>query len=60
MALRQLRRDDRVAVLGDDLSHGPINPPSLRLRNQFLENELGYDFEAWDRGAIAAARGVSR
>lgn len=41
-ALRELGRSDRVVSLFDDLSFGPINPPSPELRRAWVEQELGY------------------
>jgi hypothetical protein len=44
-ALAQLGRDERVIGFPDDLSCGPINPPSAELRAAWVEEELGTD---WD------------
>ena len=42
-ALRLLGRDDRVAVLADDLSIGPINPAEPRARVAWAARELGFN-----------------
>jgi hypothetical protein len=40
-ALRKAGRDDQVITSFDDLSFGPINPPTSSLRAAWVENELG-------------------
>ena len=40
-ALRKAGRDDQVIASPDDLSFGPINPPSSALRAEWAESELG-------------------
>jgi len=44
-ALSRVGRNERVLGFPDDLSFGPINPPSARSRQSWVENELGYDFD---------------
>jgi hypothetical protein len=41
-ALAEAGRTDRVVCPFDDLSFGPINPPDLETRRQWIEEELGY------------------
>jgi len=44
-AFSRIGRHERVLGFPDDLSFGPIDPPSARLRQAWVENELGWDFE---------------
>jgi len=44
-ALSWVGRNERVLGFPDDLSFGPINPPSAPSRQSWVENELGYDFD---------------
>jgi hypothetical protein len=45
IALRQIGRRETVIGSPDDLSFGPINPPSARSRWEWAEQWLGYDYE---------------
>ncbi|WP_175525633.1 DUF3658 domain-containing protein [Bosea sp. OK403] len=42
-ALAKLALDQTVLGLPDDLSFGPINPPAHDVRDQWIEEVLGYD-----------------
>lgn len=42
-AIAQLKLDQTVIGLPDDLSFGPINPPTSELRAKWIEDILGYD-----------------
>ncbi|WP_416361734.1 DUF1835 domain-containing protein [Mesorhizobium sp. AR02] len=42
-ALRSLKLHQTVIGLPDDLSFGPIDPPTADLRGQWVEDTLGYD-----------------
>ncbi len=44
-AFSRVGRNERVLGFPDDLSFGPIDPPSARLRQAWSKNELGCDFE---------------
>lgn len=44
-AFGQVGRNESVLGFPDDLSFGPIDPPSARLRQAWVENELSHDFE---------------
>lgn len=44
-ALGRLGRRERVLGFPDNLSFGPIDPPTARLRQAWIEKEFGYDFE---------------
>jgi hypothetical protein len=44
-AFSQIGRHELVLGFPDNLSFGPIDPPSARLRHVWIENELGVDFE---------------
>lgn len=44
-ALGRLGRRERVIGFPDNLSFGPIDPPSAPLRQAWIGYELGYDFE---------------
>jgi hypothetical protein len=52
-ALAQLGRDERVIGFPDDLSFGPIDPPSTALRAAWAEQELG--ITEWGDGAAENA-----
>jgi hypothetical protein len=43
LALELLQRDERVVYVDDDLSTGPIDPPSPALRAEWIADKLGYD-----------------
>jgi len=49
-ALRSMKREDRVVVLDDDLSFGPIDPAEPRARAQWAALELGFRI---DRSILA-------
>ena len=50
-ALGDLGRHERVIGCPDDLSFGPIDPPSADLREAWIGDELGYDFDGVVRDA---------
>ena len=53
-ALRKAGRDDRVIASFDDLSFGPITPPTSSLRAKWVEDELGWT--GWHEIAATSER----
>ncbi|MBY6240434.1 DUF3658 domain-containing protein [Methylosinus sp. Sm6] len=62
-AFSRIGRHEHVLGFPDNLSFGPIDPPSARLRHAWIENELGLDFgeviqmadQFWAEAASSAA-----